>query len=205
MVTCPWCGTTYTTFQPNCQNCGGPLPEPSQAAAAVAEDSLPVPPPAPRPVPDRYAWRLMTSDGWAIAAFVFAILGAVFFLTGAGLTLGIITAFIGIPFALLGLVFLGAAFGVGRWRYLEAKAVVRVLQIGQIAEGRILHVDENYNVRVNGRNPWTIHYAFEADGRTIEGQVNTLNTPGPTLQQGKRACILYLPTMPERNSLYPHP
>ena len=26
MVTCPWCGTNYLTFQSNCNNCGGALP-----------------------------------------------------------------------------------------------------------------------------------------------------------------------------------
>ncbi len=25
MVICPWCGTNYPAFQPNCDKCGGPL------------------------------------------------------------------------------------------------------------------------------------------------------------------------------------
>jgi len=205
MFTCPWCGTTYLTFQPNCNNCGGPLPASRSTDEHDPDDSLPVPPPIPRPVPNHYAWKLMVTDGWAIAAFVFAILGVTFFPLGAAMTPWTATVFVGIPFLILGILFLGAAFGVGRWRYLEARAVVRVLQVGRATEGRITQTEVNPNVAINGRNPWAIRYTFQAGGRTMEGEASTLNLPGSSLQPGRRAWILYLTETPERNTLYPHP
>ena len=108
MITCPWCGTNYAVFQPNCTNCGGPLPTPRENPPAGAgtvqpEEPLLMPPPAPRPFSNSYTWKLLMSDGWAIAAFVFILLGGIFTVTGIGLTVAIITAFVGIPFAGLGL------------------------------------------------------------------------------------------------------
>jgi len=215
MVTCPWCGTSHTQFQPNCSNCGGPLPvppaaqgptsSPGHAPAAHDSNAIPVPPPPPRPVPNSYAWKLLTSDGWAITAFVFALLGGIFFVTGGGLTLGIITAFVGIPMALLGLLFLGGAIGVGYWRYKEARKIVDVLQVGVPVEGRVLQVEENTNVQVNGRNPWTISYTFPANGQEHQGSVTTLSFLHPDIEPETRVCVLYLPQSPEISTLYPHP
>jgi Protein of unknown function (DUF3592) len=174
-------------------------------AASLPEASVPMPPPPPRPIADSYAWRLLVTDGWAIAAFVFGLLGAIFTLVGVVLTLAIITAFVGIPFAGLGLLFLGGGAAVAVWRYQEAQKVVRVLQVGEAVEGQIAQVEENLHVRVNARHPWVIQYQFRVGGQTYEGQVSTLNAPGAALQPGQRACVLYLPQTPDRNVLYPHP
>jgi hypothetical protein len=210
-ITCPWCGTNYAAFQTNCRNCGGPLPAPDggrqPAAPSIAgwEAELAVPPPAPRPIADSYAWRLLWTDGWAIAAGVFTLLGAVFTLVGSALTLGIITAFVGLPFLGLGVLFL-ALGGYGlNWRYRAAQQTVNVLRHGEAARGEITGVEENYSVRVNGRHPWIITYRFQALGREHTGQVSTLNPPGSQLRPGQPACVLYLPNTPEHNALYPHP
>lgn len=210
MITCPWCGTNYAVFQPNCQNCGGPLPIPAEAAgpglgASIPDGGILTPPPPPRPIANSYAWRLLTTDGWAIAALVFCILGAVFTLVGIVLTIAIVTAFVGIPFALLGLVFLGAGAAIGQWRYREMQMVVNVLRAGEATEGQITGVEQNFHVSVNGRNPWVIRYQFQLDGQAYDGKVSTLNMPGTALQPGRPACVLYLPQAPARNSLYPHP
>jgi len=213
MVICPWCGTTYAAFQSNCQRCGGPLTPADQAAGkpregseeAELEGNLTQPPPAPRPIADSYAWRLVLDEGWVVAAIVLASLGATFFLVGAILTIFIITAFVGIPFALIGLAMLGGGAGVTVWRYQAAKRTVEVMRNGQSAIGQIAGVDENLNVSVNGRHPWRITYRFQAIGRDYEGQVTTLHTPGPRLRPGSRTYVLYLPNEPQYNALYPHP
>ena len=210
MITCPWCGTNFETFQPNCQNCGGPMPAPAESETQRTEISLPqgspiMPPPPPRPIADRYVWKLLLSDDWAIAALVFLLLGVIFTSVGVPLTLGIITAFIGIPFALLGLLFLAGGIAVAVWRYQEAQKVVGVLRVGEAVEGQITQVEENFHVQVNGRNPWVIRYEFAHDGNKYEGEVGTLNSPGPALQPGRKAYVLYLPQEPERNVIYPHP
>ena len=210
MITCPWCGTNYAAFQSNCKNCGGPLPAPEEAAtparaANLAEAPVQMPPPAPRPISSSYAWRLLLTDGWAIAALVFVILGAVFMPTGLAMTVAIVTAFVGIPFVLLGLLFLGGGAAIVYWRYQEAAKLVAVLRDGEAVAGVITGAEANYSVRVNGRHPWVIRYQFRVAGRDYQGRVSTLNVPGPALQPGRRACVLYFPDSPDHNSLYPHP
>ena len=147
----------------------------------------------------------MWSDGWAVAAFVFVILGAVFTVVGAILTLAIVTAFVGLPFLALGIIFLGVGGVVGLWRYRQARKIVEVLRAGEAVQGQIAGVNENLNVRVNQRHPWTITYQFRVAGQDYEGHVSTLNVPGAGLQPGKQAWVLYLPQGPEQNVLYPHP
>jgi hypothetical protein len=202
MITCPWCGTNYVTFQSNCTNCGGPISLPAGETKAAR---ISPPPPSPRPISRRYAWRLLSSDGWAIVAMVFLLLGVIFSLLGVGLTLGVVTAFVGIPFAGIGSLLLGAGLVVGGWRYQEAQQVVEVLRVGQAVEGQIVQVEENPSVQVNGRNPWMISYRFHYNGQDYAGKVTTLNTPGAALQPGQPAYVLYLPQTPARNVLYPHP
>jgi len=206
MVTCPWCGTNYATFLPNCSNCGGPLPWVDEHHPPAAADEAPTPPPAaPRPISDAYLWRLLTSDGGAIAALVFGILGLVFGVVGAVLTLRIITAFIGIPFLLLGLVFLAVAGVLFQRRYVSARQVVNVLRTGVAAPGEVVEIHQNFSVRVNGRYPWVIQYHFQANARDFTGTVKTFNPPGPQLQAGKAVYVLYLADAPQYNSIYPHP
>lgn len=186
------------------------MPIPSGDTARSGADnfqngSLLMPPPAPRPIADRYVWRLLLTDGWAISALVFGLLGAIFTLVGVPLTAGIVTAFVGIPFAVVGLLFLVAGAAMAEWRYQEAKKTMDVLRVGDVAEGKISQVEQNFHVRVNMRNPWVIRYQFRMGGQSYEGQVSTFNTPGPALQPGQPAYVLYLPQAPDRNVLYPHP
>jgi len=206
MIICPWCGTNYLAFQSNCKNCGGPLQAVEETiGSSVSTENLPMPPSAPRPISESYVWRLLSTDGWSIAALVFGLVGIVFSLVGAGLTIGILTAFVGLPFLLLGLTFLGAGGGVLIWRYQETQKVVKVLREGEATLGQIVDIQENYSVSVNGRHPWIIRYQFQANGQGQEGQVTTLNQPGQQLQEGKAVRVLYLQTAPQWNSIYPHP
>jgi hypothetical protein len=206
MIVCPWCGTNYTAFQSNCTNCGGTLqPAEETTGPAVSTKSIPVPPPAPREISNHYVWRLLSTDGWSIAAFVFSLLGGIFSLVGAGLTLGIITAFVGIPFLALGLALLMSGVGILFWRYKRTQKVVEVLRDGVAAKGEIIDVQENYSVRINGRNPWVIRYQFQVNGQTFNGEISTLNPAGKEFQAGNAVCVLYLPAEPQWNCIYPHP
>jgi hypothetical protein len=206
MIACPWCGTNYVTFQPNCKNCGGALQAVEETNhLSVSTENIPTPPPAPRSISKNYVWRLLSSDGWSIAAFVFGLLGGIFSLVGAVLTIAIITAFVGIPFLLLGLAFLASSGGILNWRYQEMQKVVNILRIGEATSGEIVEVQENYSVRINGRHPWVIRYQFQVNGQNYEGKISTLNPVAGKLQAGKTVCILYLPTSPQWNSIYPRP
>ncbi len=206
MIVCPWCGTSYTNFQSNCSNCGGPLPASEQTLSSTATpESVPVPPPAPRPISNNYAWKLLTSDGWAITAFILSLLGGIFSLVGVGLTIALITAFVGIPFLLLGLMLLGIGIALIIWRYQKSQQLVNVLRSGQATSGKITEARQNYSVQVNGRSPWVIRYSFQAEGQEYAGIVSTLNQVGGNFHVGEHVCILYLPAAPQWNSIYPHP
>ena len=203
MVTCPWCGTSYMVFQSNCSQCGGPIHPPEVIEAAGGTPLAP--PAAPRPISDSYAFKLMTSDGWSIAALVFLPLGIVFALVGFGLTVAIITAFVGLPFLLLGLLFLGAGGGVLIWRYRISQQQVQVLKWGEATLGCVSDVQENLSVEVNGRHPWTIAYQYEVNRQSYTGKVTTLNQLRNQLQPGRPVYVLYLRDKPVLSSLYPHP
>lgn len=205
MITCPWCGTNYTTFQSDCPKCGGPMSVPEGNTATDPAGRLLRPPSPPCAIADRYVWHLLMTDSRAIAAFVFLLLGAIFALVGMALTLGIVTAFVGIPFVGLGFLFLVAGAVVAGRRYQEAQKIVGVLRTGEAVEGQITQVVENLHVRVGENHPWVISYKFQVDGQLCVGQVNTLNTPGIALQPGQRAWVLVLPNEPGCNVLYPHP
>jgi membrane protein implicated in regulation of membrane protease activity len=185
-----------------------PIPLGNTAAnheASSPKAGLQMPPPPPRPISNRYIWRLLETDGWTVAAFVFGLLGTIFCLLGIALTAGIVTAFVGIPFTGLGFLFLIAGAALAVWRYREMQKIVEVLRTGETVEGQIVQVEENPNVQVNGRSPWVIRYQFHLEGQLYEGQVTTLNVPGAALQLGKPAYVLYRPQTPSANVLYPHP
>jgi hypothetical protein len=180
-------------------------PVEAESSPAVSTGSIPVPPPAPRAISNHYVWRLLSTDGWSIAAFVFSLLGGIFSTVGAGLTLGIITAFVGIPFLALGLAFLASGIGILVWRYNRTQKIVEVLRDGVSAKGEIIDVQQNYSVRINHRYPWVIRYQFQVIGQTFTGEVSTLNPAGQEFQAGNAVCVLYLPSEPQWNCIYPHP
>jgi hypothetical protein len=209
MITCPWCGTNYVAFQANCKNCGGLIPFSRETPAIVKpnlpEESIPMPPPPPRPISNSYFWQLMMVNTWGIVGFVFALLGLIFTFLGIILTVAIVTAFVGIPFALFGILFLACGGAALYHSYQKAKKTIRVLREGEAVEGQIVNLGQNFNVRINGQHPWVISYLFRVNEREYQGQVTTLNTPRVGLQVGKIAYVLYLPSTPEHNALYPHP
>ena len=201
MITCPWCGTNYTTFRNNCKNCGGPLPIPAgEAAAPSPVPDVPEPPPAPRAFKGSFVWRKLGADGWAIAAGVFLLMGIIFTLVGIPLTFAFL---VGIPFALLGLAFLGAGVPILIWRYQKAQQTLNVLRMGEPALGGIVDVTQNYNVTVNGRHPWTIYYSFQVGGQEYEGKTTTLRPVGFTHQPTQPTYVLYLESDPVQNTIYP--
>ena len=207
-ITCPYCGTSYTAFQSNCERCGASLPPPVMPALAADGASgfdLLVPPPAPRQISDRYARKLLLQDGAALAGGILALLGGIFFFLGLILTVFNITAFVGIPFVLIGFPLLAGGAYLLKRGYDKAQTTVRVLRDGTATPGEIVSVEQNYAVQINGRNPWVIVYRFTYSGQVLQNEISTLQTPGPELQSGRPAYVLYLPDAPDKNCLFPHP
>jgi len=208
MVICPWCGTNYVDFQSNCTNCGGPILLPAGSGRPPAEPggpaaSVPVPPLPPRQLPGSYASRLMWAEGWAVAGLVFAILGTVFSLVGFLLTILAITVFVGLPFLFLGLACLAGGGTLLYWRYRIARRMLEVARNGQAILGEVVHVDENYHVRITHRHPWIVGYRFSCLGQEYIGQVNSLRPPSAATRPGSRVYVLYDPQCPQWNTLYP--
>ena len=205
MIICPWCGTNYRSIHPTCRNCGGSLPLPVEQSPESPATGLAAPPPSPRTVPHNYVWRILFTDGAAIAGGVFLLIGVIFGIVGIGLTVGIVTAFIGLPFAGLGLLFSVGGGAVLIWRYEKARQTIQILRAGEAALGEILEVYQNFHVQVNGRHPWTVVYRYEVDGRMVGGKVTTLSRPDLAQQPWKAVYVLYSPGRPEQSTTYPHP
>jgi hypothetical protein len=205
MIICPWCGTNYTSFQPTCDNCGGSLPLPPEMVSTSPAEGLAVPPPPPREVPRRAVWQIMSSDGWSIGGLIFGLLGLVFTAVGIPMIAFVETVFVGVPFGGLGLLFLGGGIAVLVWRYRLANRTVEVLREGEAVLGEIVSVSQNYQVRVNGRYPWTVEYDYEVDGDLYGGKVTTLSMPDPSQQPGNPVYVLFVKGDPRQSTIYPSP
>lgn len=138
-------------------------------------------------------------------ALVFTLIGTIFPIVGIALTISIVAALVGLPFVGMGVLFLMIGIPIFVWRYQNAQQTVLVLQEGDPALGEIIDVYQNYNIRVNGRYPWSVLYHFEVFGKAYEGKVTTLSQPDLRQQPGKPVYILYLPDDPQQNTIYPYP
>jgi membrane protein implicated in regulation of membrane protease activity len=205
MITCPWCGTNYTSFQPNCDNCGGSLPLPPETAPAPSSRALSAPPPPPRNVPSRAVWHILSGDAWAVSALIFALLGFIFTAVGVPMTVSMVAAFVGLPFTALGLLFLGGGLAILVWRYRVSDRTVELLRAGEATLGEIVSVVQNYSVRVNGRYPWTVEYDYEVDGDLYSGKVTTLSQPDLSQQPGSPVYVLFTRDDPAQSTIYPSP
>jgi membrane protein implicated in regulation of membrane protease activity len=156
-------------------------------------------------VPRQVIWHILSTDGWTIAALVFSLLGLVFGAVGTILTISVVAAFVGLPFAGLGVLFLGAGIPIVVWRYQMAHQTVEVLEQGEATVGEILSVRQNYHVRVNGRYPWTVEYRYQVSGREFGGKVTTLSRPDLSQQPGRPVYVLHMRDDPSQSTIYPSP
>jgi hypothetical protein len=204
MLICPWCGTNYLVFQTNCSNCGGPL-RTTQTTTAVKDRVFPDPPAPPRPISTKYAWHLLAANGGWIPALLLGFIGIILSLVGTGLTFGIITVSIRIPFLFLGLLLLAIGGCVLYRRYHLAMEEVLILKIGDATHGRVTRLRANHIVTVKGRHPWVIRYTYNVHGATYSGKTCTMNPPALQLHEGGTVRVLYLGIEPQHSSIYPHP
>jgi hypothetical protein len=225
MITCPWCGTSYQTFQTSCGKCGGPLPA-EQKQDGRSPRSLAAPPPAPRAFHEEYARRLVQEDEEAGNGTMVAFTGG-FLLTCMVLLPVVLSGVIGIrltdvfdsyglpvvAFVLFDLLLFAFALyllvggiSIVRERDKELQKMVDVMRIGQATVGEIVEVRENRKQTQNDRHPWEIYYRYKVNGgQRMHGKIVTQNIPGARYQPGCEVNVLYLPDEPNRSVLYPHP
>jgi membrane protein implicated in regulation of membrane protease activity len=149
--------------------------------------------------------RILFADVWSILALILSLLGLVFGVVGAALTISLVAAFVGVPFLGLGILSLAAGIAILVWRYQTAQRIVEVLEQGEAALGEILSVHQNYQIQVNGRYPWTVEYLYEVSGEQYSGQVTTLSRPDLRQQPGGSVYVLHMPDDPAQNTIYPSP
>jgi hypothetical protein len=147
-------------------------------------------------VPNSYIGRIFMADGWTIAGGVFGLVGLV-------LTLTLVAAFVGLPFAGLGALLLLIGVPLLVWRYTEARRMVEVLRTGDAVRGEIVEVRQNYQVEINGRHPWTVVYRFRVDRREYGGKVTTLSRPDLSQRPGKPVYVIHASGAPQQNTIYP--
>ncbi|NIQ81793.1 MAG: hypothetical protein GTN93_27695 [Anaerolineae bacterium] len=136
-------------------------------------------------------WHILSTDGWPIAALVFSPWGFVFGVVGTALTISIVAAFVGLPFAELGGLVLSAGVALLAWRYQMAHRTVEVLEHGEATLGENVSVRQNYQVRVNGRYPWTLQHRYQVLGREYAGRVTTASRPHLSEQPGPPVYVLH--------------
>ena len=206
MITCPYCGTSYQSFQSNCANCGGALPIPADFAAddlpVIPEQSLAVPPPTPREVPPDFIRQRILVSAWGIVGLVFTIIGTVFAVLGIIFTITLIGIFIGLPFLGLGLLMLSVGAAMLYIRYRDAQAQAELFRVGEAVQGELTRVRQNYAVQINQRHPWIISYSFQTGGSEYSAEFTTLNQAVGRLRVNKPVYVIYWPADPQRSTLY---
>ncbi len=209
MITCPFCGTQYEIFQPNCKNCGGMLPkvqpETHKNAIQYSDSELPAPPPAPRSISFGYAWKLFFRDGWGVTSIIVLMFAGFFLFLGKTFSVVFFIGSVGVSFASVGVFLFSLGLILGIWRYIKKTSIVKIIKFGDAQPGKILSVEENYSVTVNNRHPWVITYDYVVNGRLYEGKVSTLARPGFHIQPGNDIYVLYLAEDPQNGVLFPYP
>ena len=206
MITCPWCGTTFATFQPSCGKCGGPLPAPRETQIGRPPPPFEPPPPAPRPFNEKYASYLMQGDYKAYGITLKVITGVVVIVIAVVLALALENALVFPPFALIGLGLIGYSILIWRKRLAEKQQVIEVLRDGMVAMGNITRIQEITSVDIGSRHPWEIHYEFRVnEAEPVKGSAVTMKLAPRRYPSGCEVYVLYLPGDPSRNTLYPVP
>ena len=158
--------------------------------------------------------REFLASASGILALVLTILGSVFFGVGAVTALfgGMSQAAnaptamsstlwgIGIGFLAIGAVAgtVGIVIGMRRRQLLRLREQLRAH--GHSADATILHVSQDFHVRVNRRHPWRIHYSYEVGGVAYRGSETRFEIPANYVV-GATVVARYDPNNPAQSAL----
>lgn len=189
MITCGWCGTKYSGFQPNCKNCGGALPHPPGMDAGEP------PPDPPRRLPKGFERRVLWTHN------VFALVGGIFLLVGVPLMIGMVFVH---PLApLIPLIHCTLGYFLLRHGRGKAKRMLNAFVNGKAIRGDIKDVFEDTSISVNNRHPWAIAYGFDVQGQIYEGTARTWDADARLRSRGQHIWVLAIESDPEQNTIYP--
>jgi hypothetical protein len=158
--------------------------------------------------------REFLTSASGILALVFTILGVVFFGAGA-----VMVAFgsvsqvadapfavsgtlwgIGVPFLIIGGIVgtVGIVIGMRRMRLLRLREQLRAH--GHSVDATIVHVSQEFRVRVNRRHPWLIQYQYEVGGVAYRGSETMMESPAEYVV-GATVVVRYDPSDPAQSTL----
>lgn len=176
---------------------------PARAGARSSSLVWADPPPAPRPV--SFTTLRHQKPGASFGLLFGSIFGGVG--GGLGLTFLILGFVIGLPlFALIGGLFtllfggIGGAFFVSGVRTLTRAR--RLWQRGATTQGELLGASLDGSLRVNGRNPVALEYAYTVDGRRYSGSSRSWQRHMVQAPAGAPVSVLYDPNQPAESLLY---
>jgi len=110
-------------------------------------------------------------------------------------TFGYFTLFV-LVFPMIGLSLLAFAL-------LSQRRRIRAFVYGRPGLGRVLSLELNHAVRINGRHPYKLVWEFEAEGARYEGSLSSMERePLETLVQEGHVVVLYDPARPRVNTVY---
>ncbi len=199
MHTCPWCGTGYLDFRPTCQSCGGALPTAPGSAPADP------PPPPPRALPPGFRRRtLYTKNVYTMIGIIFTPIGGLFTAIFTAVAIGTGEWMILLGGA-IGSIFLIAGILMLRHGLRRGHGILRAFEHGLVASGRVTRVYHDTSIKINGRSPWAVEYAFaprsgESD-RT--GTAHGWDDAVGQMQPAQRVHVLYVESDPSQSTLYP--
>lgn len=183
--TCGRCASVSTDASAAyCPRCGELLPLATRASLVErGQDPLvpAPPPPAPRELPPGYVFRT-------------------FFLSNPMVLIGVIFTFPffwTLVFPLIGAPIL--VIGVER-----AQRKLRALREGRSAEGTLMEIERDRELRVNGEHPWKIRYVFATPEGTVEGSCRAWDPAWRWREVGEIVQVVYIPGEAERcHALWP--
>ena len=197
-VTCPWCKLAYPVhpMTPTCSNCGGALPSPAGSARGAP------PPSAPRKLPDAYVRNTLTNKNvLVILGIVFASIGGLFLALGVGLTF--VLPPLGLGFAGGGLLFGGIGLTLRSFGRKSALRQLDALTRGQVAEGQLVSVGQDFSTTLNGRHPFVLEYVFMVNGLPTSGSTSGWDLSNALRRPGEALWVVYLPEDTTVCSLWP--
>jgi hypothetical protein len=197
-VTCPWCKQHWPApvARAECANCGGALPAPPGPSRGLA------PPPSPRRLPERYVSEALGSKNvGAIIGTAFAAFGALFSVIGLGLCFVLLP--LGLSFFAFGALFGGIGWAVRSGSRRSALQRIDALTHGQVAEGQLIGVRQDYSESINGRSPYRVEYVFYVNGQALGGSTKGWDVVNALRRPGEPVWVVYIPSQPSTNSIWP--
>ena len=162
------------------------------------------PPPTPRTVPKLFERKIRYTSNVSFMA------GAILF--GVGLLQGLAFTMIGATTGMTAFVWVGPGImillgGLGASFLLHGRSkaggVLKAFRDGRAVVGRIVDVHRDTSIKVNGRSPWAILYAFNAGGGEVEGKAQSWDVGAQAHKPGRAVHVLYVPNEPENSTLWP--